>query len=115
MNIEKYQDIADVTMSYFGKPLVRVVVKDVARGYPHKDYIVIPRWIQKYAEEYQIYYIVHELSHIIAGVENKHNDKFMEIEDKALDLWSLEIDRKRVYPKKIRKEYSGEVVTNVPF
>jgi len=110
-----YQDIADCTMGYFGKPFVKVVVKDVVRGYAHKDYIVIPKWIQMYAEEYQIYYIIHELSHIIAGVENKHNDKFMEIEDKALHLWSLEIERKRVYPKVIRRECSGEIITNVPF
>ena len=115
MRPKAYQDIADCTMGYFGKPFVKVVVKDVVRGYAHKDYIVIPKWIQMYAEEYQIYYIIHELSHIIAGVENKHNDKFKEIEDKALRLWSLEIERKKVYPKEIRKEYSEEVITNVPF
>lgn len=60
-------------------------VKDINRGYCSytRKLIVIPKWAFYRTPErvkdsqYYIYYICHEVAHIIAGVQEQHSSKFM--------------------------------------
>lgn len=83
---------------------------DCGRGYYFEKKIFLPNWIGKYHVVFQIYYMIHELSHCIAGTS--HSSLFIVTEDHLLALWGIKIIRKRVYPEIIY--FNGAEVLNVP-
>ncbi len=64
--------------------------------------ITIPVWVLDRAEEYQIYYVIHELSHFINYDKNNgygHNEDLKRIEQRILKEYNITIIYSRAYPK----------------
>ena len=116
MTLQDYKTISELTAEHFGVfKKVEIKVKDVCQGRAHLDkfYITLPI-LEKYDDNYAIYYAVHEICHIIAEVKNgngSHGKEFKKIEDEALALWGLKIRRAKVYPKELYA--SGQRIWNV--
>lgn len=109
------QAVVDLTSEAFNYGSVSIRLKDVHRG-SAGDYITLPKWVQKYAEAYQIYYAVHEIMHCIRGLGGRHDSVFKSMENKALALWGIEITRKKVYPKGMKINGKGLVCPHdMPF
>ena len=103
---QDYQTIADLTFEYFGQAPFPIWVKPVRCGRANRSYITLPAWIQRKEIGYQIWYVVHEVSHIVhkrkrATFEDKlgaecrnvcrlrhsHCIHFKMIEQEALEQW----------------------------
>ena len=98
MKREDYQAIIDLTAEKLGIiSKIEVKIKDIRGGRANKGYIALPKWLEKYDEQYQIYYAVHETCHYAFGMN--HGVIFKAGEDKTLALWDIEIIRKKAYPK----------------
>lgn len=84
-----------------------VDIKDVrcGRASHFKSKIILPTWIfdDDVAEEYQYYYIIHEVAHLVDGVRlgQGHDDTFKAIESEMLDDFNLSVDYARAYPSNI--------------
>jgi len=83
-----------------------IIVKRIKRGYAglrKSGYkVVIPQWAMDRSEEYGIYYICHELAHIMCFElfeSFAHIAEFKMIEDEYLADFGLVIKRKKAYPK----------------
>lgn len=121
MTLQDYKTISELTAEHFGVfKKVDIKVKDVNRGGAwkyiglDKYYIILPKWLEKYDDNYAIYYAVHEICHIIALIKNwdwSHGEMFKKIEDEALVLWGLEIERAKVYPKELYA--NGQQIKNI--
>lgn len=95
---------------------IKIVFKNL-RGPGRANYIrrgiSIPNWMfeDKYSDEFRYYYIIHEVCHIILfdkfGYSVNHEPVFKEMEKKYLDVFGLEIEYKKAYPKRL---YSNGVV-----
>ena len=86
------------------------MIKNVKRGYATKVKnmykVVIPQWAFKRGENYWIWYVVHEIAHVIHHSlfgTYRHDNNFKAIEDMYLEDFGLQIIRKKVYPKEILK------------
>ena len=94
---------------------VKIIFKDIkGEGRAHYRYrwITMPNWIfrDKYCDEYRYWYMLHEMCHIILfdrGYHGSHGEKFKEIEKKYLNMFGLEVEYKKAYPKRL---YSNGVV-----
>lgn len=97
------------------KPTIHVHLKSVKRGkasWRHNQ-VIIPMWVGRYAEEYQLYYVLHELAHVLVGPSHQpHGSEFRVMEDKLLSDWDLSIKRMRVYPKHLYSK--GQDITRMP-
>jgi len=76
---------------------------DNGRRFVYK--ITIPNWIFAQADEFQTYYVVHELCHCIYG---DHKTLFKNLEKSILAEWGIEIEYSRAYPKRLYS--NGEMV-----
>lgn len=114
MNERGYQHVVDTTrrwVNYTKK--VTVTVNEIlsqGRGWFMEKKIEMPAWVSRYDVSFRIYYVVHELTHCMVGVE--HNKNFKTVEDKLLSLWDIRIKRRSVYPKAIYRD--GKKISNVP-
>jgi hypothetical protein len=86
-------------------PDIDIKIKDVRRGnarYRQGGYrITIPQWAMANGW-YGIYYIVHELAHIVCHQlfnHMGHTEEFKMIEDAYLADFGLKVQRKKAYPK----------------
>lgn len=107
---EDYQAIVDLTSEALGIPSILVRIKKVYAGRANKNYIALPKFLDKYDEQYQIYYAVHEACHYV----NKgmgHKPPFKEIEDRILALWNIKIKRAKAYPKALYA--NGKRIKNI--
>lgn len=117
MTLQDYKTISELTAEHFGVfKKVEIKVKDVRGGYAYsyKCYITLPKFLEKYDDNYAIYYAVHETCHIIAFIKNRdrmHGEEFKRIEDEALALWGLKIKRAKVYPKELYA--NGQRIKNI--
>jgi len=110
MNREDYQTIVDLTSEALGILSIPVRIKNVRAGRANKNYITLPKWLDHYDEQYQIYYAVHETCHY--GYYPKgHNLSFKTSEDKALALWDIKIERHKAYPKALYA--NGKRIENI--
>ena len=114
MDRKDYQTIADLTSEALKIPCIQVRIKNVLGGRANKNYITLPKWLEKYDEEYQTYYVVHEvchyLRHTIKGMRG-HNAIFQKYEDEALELWGIKIERAKAYPKALYA--NGKRIKNI--
>lgn len=121
MTLQDYQTVSELTAEHFGVfKKVEIKVKDIRGGgrahiyYSDKSYITLPKWLERYDDNYAIYYSVHEICHIIAFVKGRndnHGEMFKEIEDEALALWGLKIERAKAYPKELYA--NGQQIKNI--
>lgn len=98
------QAVADLTIEAFPGASVKphIHLKKARGGWCSyvTQNITIPEWTQACGESYIIYYVVHEVCHLL-DFKDRHGAQFQRIEDKALKLWGIRIDRLRVYPKRL--------------
>ena len=120
MTLQDYKTISELTIEHFGffrlLKMVEIKVKDVNSGKANlRSYkITLPKFLEKYDDNYAIYYAVHEVCHIISFVKGRddgHGERFKKIEDEALALWGLKIKRAKVYPKELYA--NGQRVENI--
>jgi len=114
MKRKDYQAIADLTSEALKIPTIKVRIKNVLGGRANKNYITLPKWLEHYDKEYQIYYVVHEVCHYlkphVKGLLG-HNKMFQKYEDKALELWGITIKRAKIYPKELYA--NGQRIKNI--
>lgn len=108
MDKKDYQAVIDLTREELGiKYPIEVKIKDVYGGRANKNYITLPKWLDKYSQWYQIYYAIHETCHYLpeGSIEGKklrgHTELFKKDEDRILKLWGIDIERTKAYPKKL--------------
>jgi len=114
MTAQDYRTIIDLTAEHFRIDLSTIALrikKIKGGGRAGYNYITLPEWLEKYDENYRIYYAVHEACHYITGFRRGHDWMFRKVEDKALALWGLEIIRKKAYPKALFA--NGQEVKNI--
>lgn len=94
----EYQEIADLMT----ETRITVLVKDRRRGiaYPGDTKVIVPKWICSMPIEYQYYYVIHEISHILANT-HLHNKRFKAIECQ----WLVEFGIVPVYGQSGRRAY----------
>ena len=109
MDRKDYQAIVDLTSEALGISSIPIRIKNVGGGRANKNYITLPKWLDKYDEQYQIYYTVHETCHY--GFGRNHFSLFKMGEDKALALWGIKIERKKAYPKALYA--NGQRIKNI--
>ena len=95
---------------------IKITFKDL-KGPGRASYISrrisIPNWMfeDKYSDEFRYYYIIHEVCHIVLydklGYSANHKPIFKKMEKKYLQLFGLDIEYHKIYPKKL---YSNGVV-----
>jgi predicted metal-dependent hydrolase len=109
----EYKDllaIAELTMADLNLPkqsLKRFSLKDTRQGRWIRGGITIPTWILKESEQFQTYYVIHEVCHFIyLG----HGPLFKEVERKMCKRWDIEIEYAKAYPKKLYA--NGQMVYN---
>jgi len=104
MEINELQAVADLTCEALRIPPVAVAQITKRRGYARNGSrsVSIPKWATERSEAYAIYYVVHEVCHHIAGMG--HGTDFQDCEVKALALWDIKIERKKIYARAL---YSG--------
>ncbi len=95
---------------------VKILFKDIkgaGRAHHNGCWITMPNWIfeDKYSDEFRYWYMLHEMCHIILFfkgnfIEN-HGPIFRKIEKEYLGMFGLEIEYKKVYPRRL---YSNETV-----
>ena len=95
---------------------IKIVFKNL-RGSGRANYIrrgiSIPNWMFQdiYSDEFRYYYIIHEVCHIILfdkfGHSVNHEPVFKRMEKKYLQLFGLDIEYKKIYPKRL---YSNGIV-----
>jgi len=110
MKLEDYQVIVDLTSEQLEISSVQVRIKKVNGGRANKNYITLPKWLDEYDEQYQIYYAVHETCHYGLG-RRRHNLLFKKDEDRMLELWDIKIERKKAYPRVLYA--NGKRIENV--
>lgn len=116
MELNTYQNIVNTTLRWLdlNKVMkVSVIIRtdiDRGRGYFIEKEIQLPSWLETSDPGYRLYYVLHELSHCLLGY--KHDKTFKKIEDVILDLWSISIERKKVYPKRLF--WHGKEILNIP-
>lgn len=114
MNRKDYQVIVDLTSEALRISSIPVRIKKVYGGRANKNYITLPKWLEEYDEQYQIYYAVHETCHYlrysIKGIY-RHNSLFKSYENEALALWGIKIIRKKAYPKTLYA--NGQRIKNI--
>ena len=103
------QQITDEITGMFGLESIPIKLKDVSKGRAHgrKGYIVFPLWVIEQREpEYVLYYLIHEISHIIEynrfGKTN-HNEYFKKLEQAILEKFGYGIKYKKAYAREIYK------------
>ena len=114
LTIEGYQKVVDNTLECLELNIVvTVTIAEImrGRGYFVEKKIMLPAWLSEHDVVYQVYYAVHELVHCLLGY--RHDETFKKIEDVLLDLWGIEIERKKVYPKKLFLK--GKEIINTPY
>lgn len=114
MTTQDYRTIIDLTAEHFRIDLSNIVlrIKEIRHGgRAGHNYITLPQWLEEYDENYCIYYTIHEACHLIAGLGCGHGWMFRKVEDEALALWGLEIERKKCYPKELYT--NGQKVKNI--
>ena len=126
MTIQDYQPIVEHVLDHFKvRPdSLKVNVKDVKyggrTGWRYRNgrtlfYITLPKWLEKYDEQYATYYAVHETCHIVVRLKGTrrgpHCENFKRIEDEALALWGIRIVRRKAYPKELYA--NGQSVYNI--
>ena len=94
---------------------VKIIFKDNVRGFAwyKSRKLILPEFIFNFPNCYQLYYLMHEISHFIRFKENdfKHSEKFKKVEQSLLNRFHLKLIYKRIYPKKI-VNILGQVVYN---
>lgn len=123
------QDYLPIVMRVLGHFEVRpdsldLRIKDVkyggrtgwrTRGRQTLFYITLPKWLENHDESYAIYYCIHEACHVVDhlkyGYNGPHSEMFKEIEDEALALWGLKIERAKAYPKELYA--NGQQIKNI--
>lgn len=109
------QAIADLTVQAFGLTMQPIVEwnnrgENARRGYARykTGHISIPVWAKSQGEEYLTYYVIHEVSHLIARHEAigriaPHGSFFKHIERQAMAHWGIELKftGKKAYPDKV--------------
>lgn len=87
---------------------VNLIIKNIRRGYATKRKglykVVIPQWAFNQGENYWIWYVCHEMAHVIHHSlygTFRHTNEFKVIEDIYLADFGLYIIRKKVYPKSV--------------
>ncbi len=98
------QSIIDQTADEYGVPrkTLQITTRRQA-GVCRKNYIRIAEWTLLEPEAMQIYLVLHEISHDIAGWKNSHNGQFRVIEEKVLRFWGItEIHRPQKYIKAVK-------------
>lgn len=100
--MQEFQDIADVMTG----TTIRVLVKNRCRGiaYPGDDKVVVPNWLLKMPPEYQYYYVIHEICHILADT-HLHNKHFKKTEC----YWLAEFGLVPIYGKSNRRAYPTQL------
>ena len=86
---------------------VELQIKDVQRGRatkPKSGYrIIIPQWAFRHGENYWIYYVCHELAHVmhhsLFGNWGGHIDSYKVVEDMYLADFGLRVERAKAYPR----------------
>jgi len=125
MTLKEYWEIIDKVLTHFKvyPESLKVKVKDVKRGgrtgWRYRNgrtlfYITLPKWLEKYDDNYAIYYAIHETCHIVNYLKYRnrgHCEDFKRIEDEALALWGIRIVRAKVYPKELY--VNGQKVYNI--
>ena len=115
MTEDAYQTIVNHTIRWVEyTQKVKVTVNNLlkaGRGYFLEKRIEMPKWIERYDINYRIYYVIHELTHCIVGIE--HDDDFKKVEDILLSLWDIRIERKSIYPRKLF--CNNKEILNIPY
>lgn len=110
----EYKEIVDCTLEHLKWDFdvkVKIAEIDRGRGYFFEKMMILPAWLDEHDAVYQAYYAIHELTHCLLGY--RHNQIFKAAEDLLLDIWDIQIIRKKVYPKKIF--FDGKEVYNTPY
>lgn len=91
--------------------LLQIEITDSKRGWSRAGRISVPTWAIERGFEYFTYYIIHEISHHIAGSKHGHDYYFKEIEIHWVKkLINCNIEYKKAYPKRLINFHSGKVV-----
>lgn len=106
---EGLQRVANGITKVFKLESVPIKLKDVSKGKAHyeKRYITFPLWVIEQKEpEYILYYLIHEISHIIEyDITNQtnHGEYFKKLEQAILKEFGYGIKYKKAYAKEIYK------------
>jgi len=98
---QAYQVIIDFTADTLGVTSHTVIIKDVLRGLCGKRAIVIPEWVTNKPESLQVYYCVHEATHL---KHSGHGNPFKLAEQLVLKQFGYTVEYKKAYIERILKE-----------
>ena len=105
--IQNLKNLASMIIKKHGLDPITIKFKEVQRGhaYMHTRKITIPIWIFSGIKEYQIYYMVHELTHFICidkfGMGG-HGNLFKKIESQILNDYNIIPIYSKAYAKKLQ-------------
>lgn len=105
--IRKLKNVASVVIKKHGLKPIKIQFKDVWRGRAryYTRSITIPLWIFSGVGAFQIYYIVHELTHFICMDKFKnreHGVLFKKIESRILKDYNILPIYSKAYAKELR-------------
>ena len=107
---EDLQAIADLVKEHFGYARRVATVGRITTRQGHAHYntghISVPQWAIDKGEAYAIYYVIHEVCHLVNYWKNgpeaeSHGYAFKHFEGRALELFDITIDYARAYPKRL--------------
>lgn len=109
-NPKDLESAIELTKDKFGglSKIVSIRWKNVKRGFARYDgnKITLPLWILGKNEGYALYYVLHEISHLITCWQYgptiaTHGREFKEVEKQVMDCWDIQIEYARAYPKRV--------------
>lgn len=103
------QAVADLVTERDRASPVAVSLRNTRNGKAYHEFrlVTVPMWALKYGDDYTIYYVIHEVAHIVYG-KGGHGEGYKAVEDRLLSYWELSIKRARAYPRTVYSR--GQVV-----
>lgn len=113
--------VKSLVMEYFKiDENIEIKLKNTQKGLARwwKREIVLPLWLFKEVESYQIYYIAHEITHIY--VHENYNQIGFDIDDHGIEFkieekrilkqFGIDIEYKRAFAKRLRDSLNGDIL-----
>jgi uncharacterized cupin superfamily protein len=111
MTLEEMQQVADRMCAAKKIPAVTVQMKSIRRGHAHTRTrrVSVPAWVVLQGRDYAIYYVIHEVCHIVSG-QRKHNRQFQNVEVRWLATFGMRPVYDRAYPKRLLARDDGRTL-----
>jgi len=111
---DELQEVADAMCQRHQVAAITVEIRVVRRGRarPGTHRVTVPAWALALGREYAVYYVIHEVTHLISG-QARHTPRFHELEVEWLARYGMRPVYRRAYPRQMWS-LDGELLWEVP-